>query len=63
MNNWLRTTGLDGNQHVLYKPEQDRHVLRFSCPCHPRIVATSGAGVIIHATLTPNACGMDEKEH
>jgi len=54
---WLRTTGLDGNQHVVWKPEQRSHILGASCPCMPRVMKTRGKDIVIHAVLSGNVEG------
>lgn len=41
---WLRTTGRDGLQHVVYLPERDRHTMRATCRCHPDV----SYGVVTH---------------
>jgi hypothetical protein len=45
---WLRTTGRDGRQHVLYLPERARHILTSGCSCHPTI----DQGVVMHTFLS-----------
>ena len=48
---FLRTTGRDGNQHVVYAPELRRHVLTVACPCGPQVEQHASA-VVTHAILT-----------
>lgn len=45
---WLRATGDDGLQHVLYLPERRLHRFHAGCPCLPR----REQGVIVHQVLT-----------
>ncbi len=45
---WLRATGDDGRQHVLYLPEKSRHALTRSCACRP----VMKDGVVVHDVLT-----------
>lgn len=55
---WLRATGRDGNQHLLYYPELRLHVLGFSCSCRPRIVN----GIVLHAVLTAAYVPQQKRE-
>lgn len=59
--NWIRTTGLDQNEHVYYLPEKSRHVLTYSCPCGPRFVHTPRRSVLVHLVYTADAEGKDQK--
>lgn len=55
---WLRATGDDGQQHVIYLPEVKRHRRRSSCPCGPRVQQ----GVIVHAVLTAASLPPSKRE-
>lgn len=45
---WLRTTGVDGRQHVLWLPERANHALSVTCACEPRV---DEYGVVVHTVL------------
>lgn len=48
MKHWLRTTGRDGRQHVIYLPERRQHIDTIRCECVWRVER----GVIVHEVLS-----------
>lgn len=47
-NKWLRITGDDGNQHILWLPERDKHTLNERCECGPNVERMRYASIVTH---------------